>query len=77
MDAIGLPYVLGSAGIHVHGEILGGLVSAAAWADLDLRGPLPPYFIGTFGLEGCALWVLCASIDVTAGISPEEGFFIY
>jgi hypothetical protein len=76
MSGLGLPYVLGSAGIHVHGEILGGLVSASAWGKLDLRGPIPIYFSGTFGLEGCVLWVLCASVDVTAGISPTDGFFI-
>ena len=73
---LGLPYIVGTGGIHVHGEILGGLVSAAAWADLDLRGPMPLYFSGTVGLEGCVLWVLCASIELTAGISPTEGFFI-
>ncbi|MGQ9471820.1 MAG: hypothetical protein ACUVR0_09050 [Candidatus Aminicenantales bacterium] len=73
---IGLPYLLGTAGIHIHGDILGGLVSTAAWASLSLRGPLPLYFSGTVGLEGCVLWVLCASIDLTAGISPTQGFFI-
>jgi hypothetical protein len=77
MSGLGLPYVLGSAGVHVHGEILGGLVSASAWGKLDLRGPVPVWFSGTFGLEGCVLWVLCASVDVTAGISPEDGFFIH
>lgn len=77
MSAIGLPYVLGSAGVYVHGEILGGLVSASAWGDLDLRGPLPIYYEGTFGLEGCVLWVICASVDVTAGISPSDGFYIH
>lgn len=77
MASLGLPYVLGSAGVHVHGEILGGLVSASAWGKLDLRGPVPVYFSGTFGLEGCVVWVVCASVDVTAGISPEDGFFIY
>ena len=37
-----LPYVVGTCGIYVHGEILGGLVSASAWANLSLRGPIPP-----------------------------------
>ncbi len=72
----GLPYILGSGGIHVHGEILGGLVSAAAWAELNLRGPIPLYFSGSVGLEGCVLWFICASVEFTAGISPTEGFFI-
>jgi hypothetical protein len=72
---LGLPYVVGTAGVHVYGEILGGLVSAAAWADLDLRGPIPIYFEGTFGLEGCVLWVICASIEVTAGLN-SSGFYL-
>jgi hypothetical protein len=68
-----LPFIVGACGINVHGEILGGLVSASAWANLSLRGPLPPYFEGTFGLEGCVAWVLCASVDVTARVS-SAGF---
>lgn len=71
----GLPYVVGSCGVHVHGEILGGLVSASAWADLDLRGPVPMYFEGTVGLEGCVLWVLCASVDLTVGLN-SGGFYV-
>ena len=66
---LALPYVLGSCGLSVHGEILGGLVSASAWATLSLRGPVPLYFEGSFGLKGCVLWVICASISVTAGIT--------
>lgn len=64
-----LPFIVGACGINVHGEILGGLVSASAWANLSLRGPLPPYFEGTFGMKGCVAWVLCASVDVTARLS--------
>jgi hypothetical protein len=71
----GLPYVLGGCGIYVHGEILGGLVSASAWADLSLRASLFPYFEGNFGLEGCVLWVICASISVTAGFN-SSGFYL-
>lgn len=69
-----LPYVIGACGIYVHGEILGGLVGASAWAELELRGPVP-YFEGSFGLEGCVLWVICASIRVTAGFN-SGGFYI-
>jgi hypothetical protein len=69
-----LPYVVGACGIHVHGEILGGLVSASAWANLSLRGPVPTYFEGTFGLQGCVAWVLCASVDITAGLN-SSGFY--
>jgi hypothetical protein len=63
-----LPIVVGACGIYVHGEILSGLVSASAWANLSLRGPIPTFFEGTFGLEGCVAWVLCASVSVTATI---------
>ena len=70
-----LPYVVGACGIHVHGEILGGLVSASAWANLSLRGPVPTYFEGTFGLQGCVAWVLCASVSITAGIN-SSGFYL-
>jgi hypothetical protein len=66
---------VGACGINVHGEILGGLVSASAWADLSLRGPVPTYFEGTFGLRGCVAWVLCASVDVTAGVN-SSGFYL-
>jgi hypothetical protein len=60
-----LPYAIGACGISAHGEILGGLVSASAWANLTLLGPVP-FFVGTIGLEGCVLWVVCASVDLTA-----------
>jgi hypothetical protein len=70
-----LPYVVGACGIHVHGEILGGLVSASAWANLSLRGPVPTYFEGTFGLRGCVAWVLCASVNITAGVN-SSGFYL-
>jgi hypothetical protein len=70
-----LPYVVGACGIYVHGEILGGLVSASAWANLSLRGPVPTYFEGTFGLRGCVAWVLCASTSLTAGIN-SSGFYL-
>ena len=70
-----LPYVIGACGISVHGEILGGLVSASAWANLSLRGPIPTYFEGTFGLRGCVAWVLCASVSITAGVN-SGGFYL-
>ena len=72
---VALPYVVGSCGVHVHGEILGGLVSASGWADLDLRGPVPLYYEGSLGLEGCVLWVLCASVELTVGLN-SEGFYV-
>ena len=68
---VGFPYVVGACGIYAHGEILGGVVSASAWGNLSLRGPLPVYFEGRFGLEGCVAWVLCASVEVTADINDS------
>ena len=66
-----LPYVVGACGIHAYGEILGGLVSASGWANLSLRGPVPRYFEGTFGLRGCVAWVLCGSVSITARLSDN------
>lgn len=68
---LGLPYVVGACGIYVHGEILGGLVSASAWANLAIRGPMPLYFDGSIGLEGCAAWVVCASVTLDARLDSD------
>lgn len=73
---IGLPYVVGNLGGRIHGEILGGLVSAAAWFNLQVLGPYPFGFQGTVGLEGCVLWVFCGSVDITVGLNSSEGFYI-
>jgi hypothetical protein len=72
----GLPYVVGNLGGRIHGEILGGLVSAAAWFNLQIMGPYPFGFEGTVGLEACVLWVACGSVDVTIGLNTAEGFYI-
>ncbi len=72
----GLPYIVGNLGGRIHGEILGGLVSAAAWFNLQLMGPYPFSFQGTVGLEACVLWVICGSVDITIGLNTTEGFYI-
>lgn len=72
----GLPYIVGNLGGRIHGEILGGLVSAAAWFNLQLMGPYPFSFQGTVGLEACVLWVFCGSVDLTIGLNTTEGFYI-
>lgn len=72
----GLPYVLGNLGGGIHGEILGGLVSASAHFNLQLMGPYPFSFEGTVGLEGCVVWVACHSVDITVGLNTTEGFYI-
>ena len=69
-----LPYVVGACGIYIHGEILGGLVSASAWANLAcagrsrlLRGDLRPR-----GLRGVgALRV----VQLNAGLDAA-GFYL-
>ncbi len=72
----GLPYVVGNLGGRIHGEILGGLVSAAAYFDLQVIGPYPFSFQGTVGLEACVLWVACGSVDLTIGLNTTQGFYI-
>jgi len=76
LPAPGLPYVVGNLGGRIHGEILGGFVSAAAYFNLQVIGPYPFSFQGTVGLEGCVLWVACKSVDITVGLNSAQGFFI-
>jgi hypothetical protein len=72
----GLPFVIGHVGVHIWGEILGGLVSAGGWVDMQVMGPYPFSCQGTLGLEGCVLWVFCGSVDVTVGLNSSEGLFV-
>ena len=72
----GIPYALGHLGIYVHGEILGGLVSAGGWGDFQVMGPYPFSFRGAVGLEGCVLWVICGSVDVAVGLNSSRGFYL-
>jgi hypothetical protein len=76
LPGVGLPYIVGNVGGRIHGEILGGLVSAAAWFDLQLIGPYPFSFQGSVGLEACVLWVFCGSVDLTVGLNSSDGFYI-
>ena len=71
-----LPYVVGNLGARVWGEILGGALSASAWGNLQVIAPYPFHFEGTLALEGCALWALCKTVDVTLGLNTAEGFYI-
>jgi hypothetical protein len=71
-----IPFIVGVVGVYVYGEILWGLVSASAWGELELYLGSPMGFEGTFGLRGCVLWVICGSIEVTAGINSDEGLYI-
>ena len=69
--------VIGNVGIYVWGKILGGLVSAAAWGNLQMIAAIPPAFQGSLGLEACVLWVFCGSVSVHAGFNKDEGFYLY
>ncbi len=71
-----LPYVVGIVGIYIHGEILWGLVSVAAWGELELYFGNPTGFEGTIGLRGCVLWVLCAEVEATVGWNSDRGLYI-
>jgi hypothetical protein len=71
-----LPFVIGNGGFHIWGEILGGLVSAGGTVDLQVIVPYPFHFEGTLGLEGCVVWVVCGSVDVTVGLNSSEGLYL-
>jgi hypothetical protein len=73
---VSLPFVVGNFGVRIWGEIAGGLVSASAWGNFQVIAPYPFQFQGTLGLEGCVLWVACASVDVTAGVNTADGFYV-
>jgi hypothetical protein len=75
-NVVGLPFVVGNVGLHVWGEILGGLVSAGGWGNFNVIVPYPFSYQGTIGLEGCAAWVICGSVDVTAGLNSQDGVFV-
>ena len=69
--------VIGNVGVYVWGKILGGLVSADAWGDLQMIIGVPPAFQGTLGLDACVLWVFCGSVTVNAGFNANQGFYLY
>ncbi|HTY59229.1 MAG TPA: hypothetical protein VMF59_10440, partial [Bacteroidota bacterium] len=69
--------VIGNVGLYVWGKILGGLVSADAWGDLQMIIGVPPAFQGTLGLDACVLWVFCGSVTVNAGFNANQGFYLY
>ena len=75
-NVVGLPYVIGNVGAHAWGSILGGLVSADGWADLQVILPYPYQFQGDIGLSACVLWVACGSADVTVGLNSSQGFYL-
>jgi len=70
--------LIGNVGVKIWGSILGGLVSASAWGNLQLAAGLPdPGFEGAIGLEACVLWVVCGSVDVHCGYNNTDSFYIY
>ena len=71
-----LPFAMGNLGVEVWGKILGGLISARGWADLQILLPSFLGFHGMIGLEGCAGWLLCDQVDLEAGLNPIDGFYL-
>lgn len=69
--------VIGNVGVRIWGEILGGLVSASAWGNLQFIIGIPPAFEGSIGLEACVLWVFCGSVDIHCGYNHDDGFYLY
>ncbi len=75
-NVVGLPYIIGNVGAHAWGSILGGLVSADGWADLQVILPYPFQFQGDIDLSACVLWVACGDVDVTIGLNSSQGFYL-
>jgi hypothetical protein len=75
-NVVGLPYVIGNVGAHAWGDILGGLVSADGWADLQVILPYPFQFQGDIDLSACVLWVACGDVGVTVGLNSSQGFYL-
>jgi hypothetical protein len=75
-NVVGLPYVIGNVGAHAWGSILGGLVSADGWADLQVILPYPFSFQGSIDLSACVLWVACGDVEVTVGLNSSQGFYL-
>jgi len=71
-----LPFAMGNLGVEVWGKILGGLVSARGWADLQILLPSFLGFHGMMGLEGCVGWLLCDQVDLEIGLNPVDGFYL-
>ncbi len=71
-----LPYVIGDFGIYLYGEILWGVVSASGTFEGQFIGPCPFAIEGTIRLKGCVLWVMCAEVGVTVGVSSTKGVYI-
>ncbi len=69
--------VIGNVGLHVWGEILGGIVSVDAWGNLQIIVGVPPAFEGAIGYDVCALWVACVSGTIHAGFNANQGFYLY
>ena len=76
LGVAGPPFVMGNLGGRIHGDILGGLVSAGAYFNMQVLGPIPFGFQGTVGLEACVIWVACGTVDLTIGLNSKEGFYI-
>jgi len=68
---------IGNVGLYVWGKILGGVVSADAWGNLQIIGGVPPAFAGEIGMDVCVLFVICGSETIHGGFNASQGFYIY
>lgn len=69
--------VIGNVGLYLWGKILGGVVSADAWGNLQLIVGVPPAFQGEVGMHVCVFLVFCGSETVRGGFNASQGFYIY
>jgi len=69
--------VVGNVGVYIWGKILGGIVSADGWGDLQMVAGLPPAFQGEIGVDYCLGWFFCGTEMIHGGYNVNQGFFLY
>lgn len=69
--------VIGNVGLYLWGKILGGIVSADAWGNLQLVLGYPPAFAGEIGMDACVFLVFCGGTTLHCGFNDSQGFYIY
>ena len=74
LDPIALPFIVGNTGIHIWGEILGGLVGTSGWGNFNVIVPYPFSYQGTIGLEGCVAWVVARASTSRPGSTARTAY---
>ncbi len=69
--------LIGNVGLYLWGKILGGIVSADAWGNLQLIVGYPPAFAGEIGMDACVFLVFCGGTTLHCGFNASQGFYIY